>query len=127
MLPRFVTLALVSFITIIALLGAHQYHTHSQAQQATTQADQREVAKQGSPTFFHTNPFGMPGVDRGVRVRSDSNSYAAAQGLTPPTSIKVLSDSNTAAKPPSYLKYFGLLGLLGLLGFVNRSKTEQSK
>ncbi|MBD0382548.1 hypothetical protein [Paenibacillus sedimenti] len=125
MFPRFVKLALVSFLSITALLGAHHYHSHSQAQQVISETERLDAAKQGSPTFFGTNPFGLPGADQSVRALSDSGSRAASYGLTPPTSYKALSDQ-TVAQPTSNRNYVGLLGLLGLLGFVSRSRNAPS-
>ncbi|MFD0694476.1 hypothetical protein ACFQZT_10265 [Paenibacillus sp. GCM10027628] len=125
MFPRFVKLALVSFLSISALLAAHHYHTHSRVQQVISETERIDAAKQGSPTFFNTNPFGMPGADRSVRTLSDSSSHAASYGLTPPTSYKTLAD-NTAAQPASTRNYVGLLGLLGLLGLVSRSRNSRA-
>lgn len=130
MVSRFMKLGMVSFLSITALLGAHQYHRmHSPDQQMISQADSWEAAKQGSPTFFDTNPFGMPGADGNLRTMNNMNSHSAAYGLTPPTSLKALkvhtqtaSGAKDNASP--WWNYLGLLGLLGLIGLGKRSRTS---
>ncbi|MEW9701111.1 hypothetical protein [Paenibacillus sp. SI8] len=120
MSSRLVKLALVSFLSITALLGAHHFHAHPRAKQVSSPQERWETAKQGSPTFFNTNPFGMPRDDRSIHSQSNAASY----GLTPPTSYTALSEQ-AATQPSSKWKYWGLLGLLGLLGFANRSKAAR--
>ncbi|MDQ0892198.1 MYXO-CTERM domain-containing protein [Paenibacillus sp. V4I9] len=128
MVSRFMKLGIISFLSITALLGAHQYRMHPPDQQMISQADSWEAAKQGSPTFFETNPFGMPGADAHLRTMDNMNSHAAAYGLTPPTSMKALTVHAQAAsgandEAPPWWNYLGLLGLFGLLGLRKRSRT----
>lgn len=126
MVSRFVKLGLISFISITVLLGAHQYRMRSHDQQMIAQSESWEAAKQGSPTFFQTNPFGMPGADAHLRDQDSVNAHSAAYGLTPPTSMKTPTYRAQAANgatntPWNGWSYFGLLGLLGLLGLSKRS------
>ncbi|TXK76101.1 hypothetical protein [Paenibacillus sp. N3.4] len=129
MYSRFIKIGSLSLLLLglLALsLEVHDYDAHQNVRQAISQKENWEAAKQGSPTFFHTNPFGMPGADSVVNSPSDMNSYAAAYGLTPPTSLKSfsvnVSDADlVSAKPPSKWNYLGLLGLLGILGFTKHS------
>ncbi|KQX67094.1 MULTISPECIES: hypothetical protein [unclassified Paenibacillus] len=129
MVSRFMKLGLISFLSISALLGAHHYRMHSPNQQMISQVDSWEAAKQGSPTFFDTNPFGMPGADANLRKTGSMNSHAAGYGLTPPTSMKALKVHTQAAngahdKASPWWNYLGLLGLIGLLGLGKRSRTS---
>ncbi|GFZ81279.1 hypothetical protein GCM10008018_28680 [Paenibacillus marchantiophytorum] len=131
MLSRSMKLALISFLCITALLGTHQYQKHSHNQQMMAQPANWETAKQGSPTFFQTNPFGMPGADVNWQTRNNLTNHAAAYGLTPPTSFKALSAQNqildtTHKKAWSGWNYLGLLGLLGMLGLSRRSESPPS-
>ncbi|MEC0227101.1 hypothetical protein [Paenibacillus alba] len=131
MFPRFIKLALISFLCITTLLGAHHYRTHSLNQHMIAQTASWETAKQGSPTFFQTNPFGMPGVDARKETQNSLSNHAAAYGLTPPTSFKALNvpdqtlNSNNE-KASSGWNYLGLLGLLGMLGLSRRSDSPHS-
>lgn len=129
MLPRFMKLALISFLCITALLGAHHYRMHPHNQQTITRAESWEAAKQGSPTFFHTNPFGMPGADARLHMTTDMNQHAAAYGLTPPTSMKALMVHTQEKTDKGWTgwNYIGLLGLLGLLGIRGRSESSYSE
>lgn len=126
MVSKFVKLALISFLSITVLLGAHQFRMRSHDQQMIAQSESWEAAKQGSPTFFETNPFGMPGADARLRSQDNMNAHAAAYGLTPPTSLKTQTFNAQAVngaqnKAWNGWNYLGLLGLLGLLGFSKRS------
>lgn len=129
MFPRFMKLALISFLCITALLGAHHYRTHSHDQQMAASAESWEAAKQGSPTFFQTNPFGLPGADVGPQRLDNLNQHAASYGLTPPTSMKALMVHTQEKKNKGWSgwNYIGLLGLLGLLGLSSRSETSYSE
>ncbi|WP_261303701.1 hypothetical protein [Paenibacillus andongensis] len=129
MVSRFIKLGMISFLSISALLGAHHYRMHSPSQQMISQVDSREAAKQGAPTFFDTNPFGMPGADGNLRTMGSMSSHSAAYGLTPPTSMKALKVHTQAVsgakdKASPWWNYLGLLGLIGLLGLGNRSRTS---
>lgn len=129
MVSRFMKLGMISFLSITALLGAHQYRMYSHDQQMISQADSWEAAKQGSPTFFETNPFGMPGADANLRTMDSMTSHAASYGLTPPTSMKALKVHTQEAigakdKASPWWSYLGLLGLLGLIGLGKRSRTS---
>ncbi|MDD9270968.1 hypothetical protein ACFPES_28360 [Paenibacillus sp. GCM10023248] len=129
MFPRFMKLALISFLCITALLGAHHYRTHPHDRQMAATPESWEAAKQGSPTFFQTNPFGMPGADAGLKKLDNMNQHAASYGLTPPTSMKALMvhTQETKDKHWSGWHYIGLLGLLGLLGLSSRRETSYSE
>lgn len=129
MFPRFVKLALISFLCITILLGAHQYRKHPHNQQTISSAESWEAAKQGSPTFYQTNPFGMPGAEARLRMTTDRNQHAAAYGLTPPTSMKasMMHTQERTDKGWGGWSYIGLLGLLGLLGIRSRSESSYSE
>ncbi|MDR6554257.1 hypothetical protein [Paenibacillus qinlingensis] len=135
MVTRSFKLVSISFLTFSLLLGAHQYRLHAHDHSGhTSQTENLQSLKNGSPTMYQTNPFGMPGADTRLLPATNLNGHAAAYGITPPTALNVstLKAQSVAAAPPKdktrhWYSYIGLLGLLGLLGLGSRSNSSYTK
>ncbi|UJF32979.1 hypothetical protein [Paenibacillus hexagrammi] len=123
MLPSVYTkLALIGFLCFVAVVGAKPEFGYSQQPSTPGAGPEIHLVRPGSPTFYNTNPFGMPGTETGIRAASTSGGSANFPpfGPSPAASYQMLSDSS-GTPTGSRGNLVGLLGLLGLLGFIRKT------